>query len=204
MINGLITAFILGLIGGAIPGPILTAIFTEILQSGLARSFRIVFLGMATETVVAVFSLISLYSLNLPTSIFRLISFIGAGILIWLATLIWKINKIDTKQKVHFSKRKIVAMIIANGGLWIFWITVCVPKAILLEHEIKYGAILFLVLVELGWLISTSSLAFIFSGFRSILSRPLIVPVMFKLFSIAFIYFALTSIYQSFQFFLKK
>lgn len=204
MSNGLLSAFILGLIGGAIPGPILTAIFTEILQSGLIRSFRIVFLGMAIETAVASFCLIALASLNFPISIFKVISFIGAGILIWLATLIWKINKIDTKQRVHFSKGKIIAMILANGGLWIFWVTVCVPKALILEHEVKYGAVLFLVFVEIGWLVSTSSLAIIFSSFRNLLSKPMVFPVVFKLFALAFIYFAFSSIYQSLVFFFKK
>lgn len=197
MVNTIITAFVLGLIGGAIPGPILTAIFTEIIQSSLAKSFRIVFLGMLVETSVAALCLIGLASLHLPETVFRVISLIGAGILIWLATQIWKISKIDTKTRVHFSTKKITAMILANGALWIFWITVCVPKAILLDHQIRFGGILFLVLVELGWLASTSGVAIIFSRFRKLLSQPHIVPFVFKIFALAFVYFALNSLYQS-------
>ncbi|MBI3379715.1 hypothetical protein HY029_03110 [Candidatus Gottesmanbacteria bacterium] len=204
MINDLVSAFVLGLIGGSIPGPILTAIFTEILQSGLAKSFRIVFLGMLTETIVASICLIALSSLHLPESIFRIISLLGAIILVWLSTSIWKIKKIDTKQRVHFSTWKIVAMILANGGLWIFWITVCVPRAILLSHKVSFGAFLFLLFVEVGWLFSTAGIAFIFSRFREWLSKPHIVPVIFKIFALAFIYFATVSIYQSIVFFLRK
>lgn len=44
MFNDLLGALILGLIGGVIPGPVLTAIFTEILQSGMLKSFKF-FLG---------------------------------------------------------------------------------------------------------------------------------------------------------------
>ena len=204
MVNSIITGFLLGLIGGAIPGPILTAIFTEIIQSGLIKSFRIVFLGMLVETIVAATCLVGLASLHLPETIFRIVSLIGAGILIWLATQIWKINTIDTKKRVHFSTKKIAAMILANGALWVFWITVCVPKAILLDHQMRFGGIVFLVLVEIGWLVSTSGIAIIFSRFRKLLSQPHIVPFVFKIFALAFVYFALNSFYQSVRFLMKQ
>src|SRR5690348_602533 len=99
--EGLLTAFVLGLIGGVIPGPLITSIFTEILQSGLLRGFRLVFLGMIVETFVASACLVGLASLNLPEALFRIISVVGAGILFWLALAIWKIKKIDSKQRVH-------------------------------------------------------------------------------------------------------
>ena len=38
MVNDLISAFILGLIGGVIPGPVLAATFTEILQYNFLKS----------------------------------------------------------------------------------------------------------------------------------------------------------------------
>ncbi len=204
MINELVSAFALGLVGGAIPGPILTAIFTEILQVGLIKSFRIILLGMLTETIVALVCLVGLSSFHFPESVFRAISFLGAIILIWLASSIWKIKQIDTKKRVHFSAWKIVVMILANGALWIFWITVCVPKAILLSHTIAFGGLFFLLFVEIGWLVSTASIAFVFSRFRGWLSKPYIVPIIFKLFALAFVYFAVTSIYQSIVFFLGK
>lgn len=199
----LISALVLGLIGGAIPGPILTAVFTEIIQSGFMRSFRIIFLALVAESLVALFCLVALASLNLPEGVFRLISLAGAGILIWLATLIWKITKIDTKTRIHFSASKIFALTLANGALWMFWITISVPKAILLSYQIPFGDYLFLILFELGWLIATVGIAFVFSRFRSWLSQPHIVPYLFKLCALAFVYFALDAIYQTAIFFLK-
>jgi threonine/homoserine/homoserine lactone efflux protein len=64
MVNELMSAFVLGLIGGVIPGPVLTATFTEILQSGMWKSMRIILWAMLTETVVALLSLLALSSMN--------------------------------------------------------------------------------------------------------------------------------------------
>ncbi|PIV58084.1 MAG: hypothetical protein COS14_11475 [Bacteroidetes bacterium CG02_land_8_20_14_3_00_31_25] len=53
MSNDIIFAFILGLIGGVIPGPVLAATFTEILQSGFLKSLRIIIWAFLVETTVA-------------------------------------------------------------------------------------------------------------------------------------------------------
>lgn len=204
MSNEIISALVLGLIGGLVPGPVLAATFTEILQSGFLKSLRIIFWAMLTETVIALVSLLVLSSMNLSETIFRMISFIGAGILIWIATSIWKIKRIDSEEKVHFSLGKISAMIMANGILWTFWITVCVPKAISLSEKMYLGQFVFLILVEIGWLISTVAVAIIFSRFRKMLSDPKIVPIIFKVFALIFFYFALSMAYESIKFFWIK
>lgn len=202
MTNEIISAFVLGLVGGLIPGPVLTATFTEILQSGLLKSFRIILWAMLTETVVALISLIVLSSMNFPESFFRGLSLVGAAILIWISTSIWKVRRIDSEEKVYFSLGKISAMILANGVLWTFWFTVCVPKAIMFNEQMVFGSYLFLILVEIGWLISTSMVAFIFSRFRKILSHPKVVPIIFKIFALTFIYFAIDMVYKSIKFLL--
>ena len=185
-----------------IPGPVLAATFTEILQYSFAKSLRIIFWAMLTETLIALFSLLAISALHLSEGFFRAISFVGAGILIWIAINIWKVKKIDTGEKVHFSLGTISAMIMANGVLWMFWITVCVPKAIFLGERIHFGQYLFLGLVEVGWLISTLGVALVFSGFRKLLSNPKTIPFIFKIFSLAFFYFALNMIYQSIRYFI--
>lgn len=197
----LITAFILGLVGGIVPGPVLAATFTEILQSGFSKSLRVVFLAMLTETAAALVSLIALSSLGFPRSFFYALSFIGAGILIWIAVQLWKVRSLDTDEKVNFSFGTIASMILANGVLWTFWITVCVPKAIAMGEQVRYGEYLFLILVEIGWLMSTVGVALAFSMFRRTLSNPRTVPIMFKGFALVFIYFALTMVYTSAMFF---
>jgi threonine/homoserine/homoserine lactone efflux protein len=202
MIQELVIAFMLGLIGGVIPGPVITAVFTEILQSGYLKSLRIIFIALVTESLVAVISLLFLHSMNLNEAFFRILSLGGAVILIWISLSLWKVRTLDTGQKVHFGFWKIIAMIMSNGVLWTYWLTICIPKAILLNDQIHLGAYAFMGLVQLGWLISTLVVGFLFSRFRKILSRPKVIPVLFRIFALAFAYFALDMVYKSVRFFI--
>ena len=113
MIDELITAFVLGLIGGMIPGPVITAIFTEILQSSFLKSFRIIFIAMFMETLVALCSLVFFISINFSEAIFRGISIIGALILILIGFSIWKVKKIESGEKVNFRFWKISTTLLA-------------------------------------------------------------------------------------------
>ncbi|OFX28045.1 MAG: hypothetical protein A2X08_11590 [Bacteroidetes bacterium GWA2_32_17] len=201
MSNDIIFAFILGLIGGVIPGPVLAATFTEILQSGFLKSLRIILWAFIIETIVALISMLLLSALNLPEYVFRIISIAGAAVLMWLSFSIWKIKVIDSNKKAYFSFWKISIMIISNGMLWIYWITVCVPRAIMLNEKIFLGNYLFLALVELGWLISTITVAIIFSQFRKLLSNPKVVPAIFKIFALVFLYFAIDSVISTICYF---
>jgi len=203
VVHELVIAFLLGLIGGVIPGPVITAVFTEILQSGLPRSFRIIFSALTAETFVAVLCLLLLESLDFNEGFFRGLSLVGAMILIWISVSLWKIRSVESGEKVRFTLWKIFLMILSNGVLWTYWITICIPKAILLSEQRSMGAYLFMGLVQLGWLFSTIMMAIVFSRFRSLLSGPGVLPVVFKVFSGAFAYFALDMIYKSYVFFFK-
>lgn len=203
VIETMIVAFLLGLIGGVVPGPALAATFTEILQSGFLKCLRIILLAMLTETAVALFSMSVLTSLHLPYAFFAGLSFVGAGVLIWIASMIWKIREIDSGEKVNFTIGRIISMILANGVLWTFWITVCIPKAVALGNRIFLGQYLFLMLVEIGWLISTIGAAVLFSTFRKALSNPRVVPLAFKLFALTFVYFALEMTWGSMEYFMR-
>ena len=202
MIHELVIALMLGLIGGLIPGPVITAVFTEILQSGFAKSLRIIGIALVTESLVAVVSLMLLSSLNFNEAFFRGLSLAGAAILIWIALSIWKVKSLDSGQKVEFGLWKVILMILSNGVLWTYWLTICIPKAILLGEQQHLGAYLFMGLVQLGWLTSTLVAAFLFSRFRRILSRPRMIPVLFKIFALAFVYFAVDMVLKSVQFFM--
>ena len=48
---------------------------------------------------------------------------------------------LDTGEKVHFGLWKVVLMILSNGVLWTYWITICIPKAILLGQPGTSGGI---------------------------------------------------------------
>jgi threonine/homoserine/homoserine lactone efflux protein len=201
MIHELVVACMLGLIGGLIPGPVITAVFTEVLQSGYARSLRIIFIALITESLVAVISLLILASLGFNEAFFRALSLAGAAILIWISISIWKVKTLDSGEKVHFGLWKVILMILSNGVLWTYWLTICIPKAILLGSQVNLGEYLFMALVQLGWLLSTLLVAYLFSKFRKLFTRPRVIPVLFKIFSLAFAYFAIDMIYKSISFF---
>ena len=203
MIHELVIAMMLGLIGGVIPGPVITAVFTEILQSGYLKSLRIIMIALVTETLVAIVSLLIFASLDFKQGFFYGLSLAGAAILIWIALSLWKVRSLDSGEKVEFGLWKIVVMILSNGILWTYWITICIPKAILLGEQLQLGEYLFMGLVQLGWLISTVIVAFLFSRFRKVLSRPRVIPVLFKIFALAFAYFAIDMIISSSQYFLR-
>ena len=203
MIHELVIAMMLGLIGGVIPGPVITAVFTEILQSGYLKSLRIIMIALITETLVAIVSLMIFASLDFNQGFFYGLSLAGTAILIWIALSLWKVRSLDSGEKVEFGLWKIVVMILSNGILWTYWITICIPKAILLGEQLQLGEYLFMGLVQLGWLISTLVVAFLFSRFRKVLSRPRVIPVLFKIFALAFTYFAIDMIISSLQYFLR-
>jgi len=201
MTGELLTALTLGLIGGLIPGPVITAIFTQVLQSGYKSSLRIVFIAMLVETAVAVVSLLLFSSLGLNESVFRILSFAGAVVLLWIANSLRKVKTLDTDEQVFFGPWKITVMILTNGVLWTYWITICIPRAVLLEKSLPMGDFLFMGLVQGGWLISTLVIAWVFSRFRQLLSRPRVIPFVFRVFALIFFYFAVDMVYRSLVYF---
>jgi threonine/homoserine/homoserine lactone efflux protein len=203
MITGeIITAITLGLIGGLIPGPVITAVFTQILQAGYRSSLRIIFIALAVETFVAFVSLLLITSLGLQEWVFRILSFAGAAVLAWIAAGLWKVRTLDTSETVFFGPWKITVMILTNGVLWTYWITICIPRAVLLAEEIPLGDYLFMALVQAGWLVSTLVVSYVFSHFRKLLSTPRIIPFAFKVFAMIFLYFAADMTWKSVHFFL--
>ena len=142
----LIEAFILGLVGGAVPGPILTGTFTEILNGSFAKGCRVILWALVAETIGALIALYILYTLGLSTLAIQIISVGGALVLFWLASNVWKIKEINVEAKQILSPSKIFLLTALNSGYWIFWVTVGIPKALSLDHQLMGGKFLFLFL----------------------------------------------------------
>jgi threonine/homoserine/homoserine lactone efflux protein len=198
----LFSIFVLGLIGGINPGPILASSFTETLHHGFYRGLQVIIKAALAETIVATFILTLFFSVNLPVDIFYFISFVGAGILIRIAINIWKINSLSEKGHL-FSFKKLLSMAIFNGPFLIFWTTVCVPQALLLKEVLTGAQFYFVAIFMSGWFISTTSLNFIFSRFKPLLTKGNLLPYIFRILSLILIFFALKLIVSSVTFFLK-
>lgn len=203
LITQLIGIFTLGFIGGSIPGSILASTFTEALRKGFIGSLRVIMFAAISEIIVASLIMFLLFSVDIPQGIYYGISFIGAGVLIWLAKQIWSIKKINDKGEL-FNFKKIFLLTIFNGPLWIVWSTVCVPQAYVLSKEISGGLIIFMTIFELGWLSSTLLLTFLFSRFRHILIKEHVVSVVFKIFALTLTFFAIRLVITSIMYFLNN
>lgn len=203
VLSQIMEVFVLGAIGGAVPGPVLTAVFTEIVNSGLTKSFKVIIRALAAEIIVASSILLIVFSMNIPQLYFYAISLAGALFLIYLAYNVWKIDKVGGEKGEIFSFYKMFLLTVLNGAFWVFWLTVCVPRAFALREQIVGGQFIFLIAFELGWLFMTSLLAFIFSKFRPLLFRKNLVSFVFKFFALVLVFFALKSVYESMVYFLK-
>lgn len=196
----LLSIFILGLIGGANPGPILASSFTETLNRGFRHGLQFIIKAALAEIIVAFFILTLFFSLKIPLAIFYFISFVGAGILIWIACNIWKIKSIGEKGNL-FSFKKLLSMAVFNGPFWIFWVTICVPQALHLKEKLIGAQFYFIALFMSGWFISTTLLNFIFSRFKPLLTKSNLIPCVFKILSLILVFFAVKLVVQSLLFF---
>jgi threonine/homoserine/homoserine lactone efflux protein len=188
-------AFVLGLIGGSIPGPVLAATFTQILQKNFRSGLGVVAWSLLVEALVALCSMWLLQLFTPTPAVFKAVSIVGAIVMLWIASKLWNIKHIDTHQSLVFNRQSIALMIVTNGVLWTFWITVCAPQAIALGQQMFMGQYVFLLAFEVGWVASTIAVAAVFACFRTWLSHPVVVPLLFKLFALTFAYFALNMLW---------
>lgn len=183
----LFEAFLLGLVGGIIPGPILTGTFAEILNTNFTKGMRIVFWALVTETVGALSTIYIFYKFGFSKTVIQIISICGALVLFWLASKIWNISKINSESKKVLSFSQIIILTALNSGYWIFWITIGVSKALLLDNILVGGRFIFLLIFEFGWLVATISLAFIFFKFRPLLERKNLISATFKILALVLV-----------------
>ncbi len=198
MLTALFEAFLLGLVGGAIPGPILTGTFTEILNSSFGRGLRIIFWALIAETVGALLVLFIFYKLGLSEIVVQVISICGGLVLFWLASKVWKISGINTENKKFLTFWQVIVLTALNSGYWIFWITVGIPKALILDQTLIGGKFIFLIIFEIAWLIITVALAFIFYKFRPLLQRKNLVGATFKVLALVLVILGIRTILSVF------
>ncbi len=202
MIDLFLETFLLGLVGGAVPGPMMTSVFAEVLRGGFARSLRVVFRALVAESVVALFVLLAFSVLSVPQSVFRMISLVGAAVLLWLAWQVWHISTMPEEGGDVFPFRKIMLLTVLNGGFWIFWITIAVPRAFSLDALVPSGRFLFLLVFEMGWLFAMVGLAFVFSRFRDLLHRKGLVLLAYTFLALLLVLFAIRSAVSGLGYFL--
>jgi threonine/homoserine/homoserine lactone efflux protein len=186
----LLEVLFLGFLCGLIPGPVVTALFTETIRKGRKSAQKIVAWAAAGELVMSI-TCVALLSL-LPSQhvLFSALSVFGSLVLLNLAWDLWKLEEISEHEPL-FSSRRIFFIAVLNGMAWIFWITVCTPQAMALGTEIKGGAWIFILLFELGWILSTLTLCYLFALFRPYFQSNKKLHLLYRTVAILFVLFAM-------------
>lgn len=160
------------------------------------------FKALVAESLVAVVVLLFFFSWDIPTEYFYIMSFGGAIVLFWIAKQVWGIEKVAGDKTEVFSFPKLLLLTVLNGAFWIFWITICVPRAFELKQAVSGGHFLFLLFFEAGWLITVIVLSYIFSRFRPLLLKKKLISTVFKIFALLLVFFGLKSIWGSIVYFM--
>lgn len=190
MVLRLAEVFFLGFLCGLIPGPVVTAVFTETIRKGWKSARRIVFMAGVGELVMSVVCVAALSVLNSESVLFPALSIFGSLILFSLSWDLWKTQEISEHEPL-FSNRRVFMVSLLNGMAWIFWITVCTPQAMALDQLVPGGKWLFIVLFEIGWFCSTLSLSYLFNSFRPYFQSNKNLHLLYRTVAILFIFFAI-------------
>ncbi|MGE3262536.1 MAG: LysE family translocator [Bacteriovoracia bacterium] len=186
----LLEVLALGFLCGLIPGPVVTAIFTETIRKGWLSARRIVLWAAAGEVVMSVVCVAALSFVDPRSVIFSVLSMFGALILLSLAWDLWRVEEIAEEEPL-FSRRRVFFLALVNGMAWIFWITVCTPQAIALGTEFRGGEWVFIVIFEIGWLASTLLLSYLFGFFRPFFQSNNRLHLLYRGIALLFLFFAL-------------
>lgn len=186
--SDILTAVLLGFIGGITPGPIILLAFSEILRSpkkGLVNGMIYLTYAGLTEFCVGLFLIITSSILKIPLLYFHYLSIIGIAILIYLVIKLLQINKIEYNEKGKSIKPKhIILLMIFNGPMWLFWLSVCLPTAFNLGSNIVHGEYLFIVVFEISMMTGLAIILFGFNSFRNHFTNPKLVRRIFLVLSI--------------------
>lgn len=201
----ILTAIILGFIGGVTPGPIILLAFSEILRSqkkGLINgTMYLIFAGL-TEFFIGLFLILTTSFLEIPQIILHSISIIWVIILLMLTYQTFQIHKIKyIKTKKGVRIWHIVSLMLFNGPLWMFWISVCIPTAFKLGKIISYGEFLFLFIFEISMMTGLAIMLFGFNSFRFVFKNEKIISKVFLVLSFLLFFIAVKILHSEALFF---
>lgn len=207
----ILTPIFLGFIGGVTPGPIIFLAFSEVLKDskkGLVNGGVYLLFAGITEFFIGLFLISTSKNLNLSPIVFHALAIAGIILLIYIAINIFRINSINPKNKpTKINSKHIIALMLLNGPLWMFWLSVCLPAAFSLGQVFKYGEYLFLVIFELSMMSGLAIMLFGFNAFREHFSNEKIVRRIFQILTFLLSLLIIKMIYSEsiyFYTFLKK
>jgi threonine/homoserine/homoserine lactone efflux protein len=180
---------LLGALCGMIPGPVITAVFTQAINKGWLASRRTVLLAGAGEFILSLICIGALSFIDPKSVVFPALSLFGALVLLSLCVDLWRTEEIHEREPL-FSNQRMILIALGNAMAWIFYITVCAPFAIRLEQKITGGKWIFAVLFQIGWFGSTMLLCYCFELFRAFFQSNRKMHLLFRTVALVFLIFA--------------
>jgi hypothetical protein len=120
----------------------------------------------------------------------------------YIAVKIFNINSIKyNKETKSIKPSHIIGLMILNGPLWIFWISVCLPSAFNLGQLINHGEYLFLLIFEISMMTGLGIMLFGFNAFREYFSNEKVVSRIFRVLTILLSFLIIKIIYTESLFF---
>lgn len=186
----LLQAFVLGVIGGAIPGTVLSILLVSVLQGGL-RAGSLAFLwSMLSEVAIVGVLLLVATHLPLGPQTFVALGGVGGIVLLYFAWRVFSLRAIRVEEStLLFKPWKIFAIHTVNGPLYVFWITICVPLIWQLSSArgLPTAAISFFIIFEIGWALTTLLIMMLFVFSRTTLTNERIMHRVFSVIALVFV-----------------
>lgn len=167
-------AFIFGVVGGVIPGTVLTMILVSTLHRGFWAGFKVFGWAVFSEMVIVAALLFGAVQLSLSIRDFAFVGLFGGAILIYFAWRVFKLRSVKVEDSpVLFTPSKIFLLSITNAPLYVFWITICFPLIWQLGEEwmLTAAAGSFFILFQIGWGLATGLMLWFFAFSRKVLTN---------------------------------
>jgi threonine/homoserine/homoserine lactone efflux protein len=197
----LLQAFAIGLVGGMVPGSILTILLVSVVKGGFSSGLRAFIWCVIAEVSVVCVLLAALFSLSMPEELFSYIGLIGAMVLWYLARKILSLGGISqpVSGSATFSRKEIFILSATNAPLYIFWVTVCAPLIFQLSRGWNpfVSASAFMASFEAGWMLSTFAILLAFVKARRYIAEPGVMKRVYAAAAALMFLFGLRAAYSS-------
>ena len=147
MFAALTAGVILGLTGGLLPGPLLTAVLSQTLRHGAREGIKTSFAPLLTDGPIIAILLLFLRDLTRAGPVLGAIAIIGAVYLLWMAWESWTSKPpgaaVATEEPRSLLRGALVNF--ANPNVYVFWVTVGVPTLTKAWRASALAAVLFVI-----------------------------------------------------------
>jgi threonine/homoserine/homoserine lactone efflux protein len=147
VLTALTAAIILGLSGGLLPGPLLTAVLTQTLRHGATEGIKTAFAPLLTDGPIILLLVLFLGRVAHLRPLVAAIGLLGAMYLLMMARESWTSRPPDPSVVTSAPRSLVRGALVnfTNPNVYIFWLTVGVPTLTKAWAATPFAAMTFIV-----------------------------------------------------------